>query len=35
MYLGLKTVGCGVDTSGDNSVGIAEVQKVINGYLGL
>jgi hypothetical protein len=35
MYLGLKNADPSVDTDGDGVASIAEVQKVINGYLGL
>lgn len=35
MFLGIKTVAACVDTGGDSRVSIAEVQKAINGLLGL
>jgi hypothetical protein len=35
MFLGLKTVDICVDQDNNSSVSIAEVQKVINSFLGL
>jgi hypothetical protein len=35
MFLGLKTVETCVDQDNINNVSIAEVQKVINSFLGL
>jgi hypothetical protein len=35
MFLGTLTPGCGADCNGDGVISIGEVQKVINGFLGL
>lgn len=35
MFLGSETVARCIDTSGDNAVSIAEIQKVFNGFLGM
>jgi hypothetical protein len=35
MYLGIMPVSACVDSDNSGNISIAEVQKVINGYLGL